>query len=40
MDVYVILFIFFGLILILWVFRLIKKDIERGEKILYEVEKV
>lgn len=40
MDAYVILFIFFGLILILWVFRSIKKDIERGEKILHESEKV
>ncbi|ADQ06356.1 conserved hypothetical protein [Caldicellulosiruptor hydrothermalis 108] len=39
MDAYVILFIFFGLILILWSLRSIKKDIERGEKILHESEK-
>jgi len=40
MDAYVILFVFFGLVLVLWVFRSIKKDIERGEKILHEAEKV
>ena len=40
MDAYVVLFIFFGLILILWSLRAIKKDVERGEKILYESEKV
>jgi len=40
MDAYVILFVFFGLVLVLWVFRSIKKDIEKGEKILHESEKV
>ncbi|BCS80492.1 DUF6115 domain-containing protein [Anaerocellum diazotrophicum] len=39
MDAYVILFIFFGLIVVLWSLRLLKKDIERGEKILHESEK-
>ncbi|ADQ45394.1 hypothetical protein Calkro_0494 [Caldicellulosiruptor kronotskyensis 2002] len=39
MDAYVILFIFFGLIIVLWSLRSIKKDIERGEKILHESEK-
>ncbi|WPX08376.1 DUF6115 domain-containing protein [Anaerocellum danielii] len=39
MDAYVILFIFFGLILILWVLKWLRKDIERGEKVLYESEK-
>lgn len=40
MDAYVILFIFFGLIIVLWSLRSIKKDIERGGKILHESEKV
>lgn len=39
MDAYVILFVFFGLILVLWSLRSIKRDIERGEKILHEAEK-
>lgn len=39
MDAYVALFVFFGLIIVFISLRSIKKDIEKGEKILFESEK-